>query len=223
MSLREKYGYCLIPKGTILLRNGNDYSLKECIFFGLNCLVVNCQEKDPKPQVWQTIDDIVLLFMVSHVSRQARAISSIVEIYQMRFPEETGITDLDIKQIDFERRGKLIQMLKEEQIIGWLSSFEDNQQLEICLFPDNEAFQRLIKPIKSKEASEFVYYNALNTINLFPGEQFYARSKSACGDFSYEKYVQWFDGMINELINLYRLDKETAWRQELDLRMKLKV
>ena len=59
--------------------------------------------------------------MVSHVDGQARAISSILEIYLMSFPEETGIDDLDIKQRNFEKRERFIQLLKEEQIIGWLS------------------------------------------------------------------------------------------------------
>ncbi|MEO9871184.1 hypothetical protein [Ekhidna sp.] len=223
MSPVTKYGHAIVPKGTFLVRLGNGFDYRDCIFFSLNTIAIHSQGNNPTPQVWKVVSDIDLVFMVSYIDRRARAISSIVEIYQNSYPLETEIDDLDIKQRDFRKREKLVQTLQENQIIGWLSSFENNQHLEICLFPDHNDLKSMVKPMESRSVSEFDNYNALNYIEVFPSKQFFLKSKEICGDNTFDSYSTWYDGLIREQIELYGLDKETAYKKELNLRMKLKI
>lgn len=215
MSLIEKYGYCIVPKGTILLRSGESEKFIDCMFFGLDDLVGGNSRRG-ETQVWKVLYDLTLLFMVSHVTRQAWVISSIVEIYQSEYPEEVNIDDLDIKQRDFAKRRKLINLLKKEGIIGWLSSFEDKLNLEICLFPDKSNFSGSIHPLKSVAISEYEFYNALNDMQIHPSKQFYERSALHVNDFndyhsSFE--LKWAD----------QDSKQRDFWKSCNLRIKLRV
>lgn len=217
MRLIDKYGYCVIPKGTILLRSGKNEGFIDCMYFGLDDLVGGNSRRG-EIQVWQVLYDLTLLFMVSHVTRRAWVISSIVEIYQSEYPEERNINDLDIKQRDLTKRKKLIDLLKKEEIIGWLSSLEDNPALEICLFPDEKRFSNLISPLRAVDPSDFEFHNALNDLRIYPSVQFYERSKKHCD--SYKEYEK------RHWLNHHEYghdDPDQVRRKYLDLRTKLKI
>ncbi|MFY0599292.1 MAG: hypothetical protein JXR03_06440 [Cyclobacteriaceae bacterium] len=200
MNFIEKYGYCVVPKGTILLRSGESFEYNNCMFFGLDSLVGGCFARD-KMQAWEVIEDFELLFMVKHVARPSRVISSIVEIYRSKYPDEKSVDDLDIKQRDLRKRECLFKILRRQSVIGWLSSLEDNPALEICLFSAKSYFEKVIRPLGYTNDEEYESHNALNQIEIYPSRQFYENSKSICGSFEkYEKY--WLENYGGDELNL---------------------
>ena len=215
MQLIEKYGYCVIPKGTILLRSGETTEFSDCMFFGLDDMVGGCFGRENR-QVWEVLQDLKILFMVSHVTQRSWVISSIVEIYQSVYLEEKELDDLDIKQRDLTKREKLIEILKGQEIIGWLSSLENNPALEICLFPDKSKFSSMMRPLRSFSIKEYEFYSALGDLLIHPSKQFYDRSAIHINNFS--DYNKSFESIWAD-----EDPKQREFWKSCNLRMKLKV
>lgn len=218
MKLFKRYGYCVIPEGTILIRSGLDYEYPGCMFFGLDALV-GCysRQNNEAPQVWRTKKNFEVLFMVDHVTSVPCVISSIVDIYTMYYPVE-DVDGLDIKQRDLTKRNKLFDILKKDGISGWLSSLENMYPLEICLFPNREVFELLIGPVQEFDMSDYDYHNALNDISIYPSEEFYRKSSAYCEDFNgYKKRfsLRWENEKPEDLL----LSK----KRHLNLRLKLGI
>lgn len=217
VNLIDKYGYCVVPKGTILIRSGESHEFNDCIFFGLDLLVGGYQDR-AKVQIWETLKDFRLLFMVTHVTSSSWVISAITEIYKSQYPEEKGLDDLDIKQRDFNKRKKLIDILMRQGIIGWLSSLEDNPALEVCLFPTMEHFKTLIYPLADFDVSDYRFHNSLNDLKIYPSDLFYERSKPHLN--SHMEYARWFKLECEE-VDPNEVD--SIYRRDIDLRMKLEM
>lgn len=180
MDLITKYGYASIPVKTSLFRQGIVHGNPNLLFFSLHPYHTYCSNHDDWTpiQVWETTTEIKLLFMIKHLNARASAISAIEDIYYYYFDSPANLNDLDIKGRDKDARKRLINKLKENDIFGWLNSFENKYTLEICLFP-NKPFYNFVELISEKEENkeEYSIYNALHKINICPSQEFFSESK----------------------------------------------
>jgi hypothetical protein len=107
--LKETFGYCIIPKGTLLYRGHGDTAPNNCMFFALKFWVAGAF--NDSVQIWKTKSDIEVLFLVEYVNTRSWTISAIPRLYKSLFPEEkdNDLSDLDIKHFDIEKRNNLIK------------------------------------------------------------------------------------------------------------------
>ncbi len=77
--LRAIYGYCIIPKNTLLYRVHFDTSINDCMFFTTKKWVAGVFNENI--QIWKTATDIELLFLVEHVNQSSWTISALVEAW----------------------------------------------------------------------------------------------------------------------------------------------
>lgn len=162
--------------------------------------------------------------MVLEYNRDSRTKSAIVDIYKEYYPSENGMNDLDIKHFDHTKRNKFIDKLKDEKIIGWLSSLDDKVDLEVCLFPCKKELGRLIELFKviSNNDTDFDYLNALEKIEIYPSDQFFKRTRKKLQYSSFDDYEKKINNSIQDEIK-QGLTKEQAKHSLLNLRTKLKV
>lgn len=200
MDLYNAYGYCLIPKGVYLYRCADNTEIRECMFFGLDPLVAGCFQdlNDPSIHIWQTIEPIKILFMVSYIDSQARAESAIVEIYESYFPGREKVNDMEIKSYNRTLRDALISKLIDDGIGGWLSSLENAQQLEICLFADRIRQEKRIKFVSSQSDNAPHPITSLKKIKIYPSDRFYKLSEEPLKFQLYPKYKQRIRSILKE-------------------------
>jgi hypothetical protein len=201
MTLLDKYGYCIVPKNTFLFHKGYIKKDAESVFFGITPLVAHINPgRDKKIQIWKTKSEIQLLFMIMYVYHYSWTKSAIIEIYQDFFPNDTLCDDIEIKYHDKERRNKLVDKLKEQNVIGWFSSYDDKYELEICLFRD-ENFFNIIEPFKETTINKLYsigFNNPLKNILLYPNEKFYNNSVEKLENFPFKNYKRHVNECINE-------------------------
>jgi hypothetical protein len=225
MTLYDNYGHCVIPAGTKLYKGGEPNDYDGCIFFALQKYVATVFPKNSgKIQIWSVKQDIKLLFMVQQLNHSSWSKSSIVNIYKEYYPYEKGLNDLDIKHQDLKKRDKFIDKLKAENIFGWLSSIEDKVELEVCLFHDSQELDQLIQLEKviDKANYEFDYINALDSIDIYPSEQFYSQTNDKLNDNQFIDYAKMVAAWT-ELEIKQGLTEEQARHYHLNLRTKLKI
>jgi hypothetical protein len=132
--LIEKYGFCIIPSGTLFFRGYASVELLDYMFFSTNKYVANvfCE----KVQVWRTISEIKLIFLIDKLDRNSWVQSALPAV--MRHIQPPGDSrewrDLDIKHNPEVMREVVIYLSVEHGISGWLTSLEDKVELEVCLF-----------------------------------------------------------------------------------------
>ncbi len=226
MSLLNKYGECIIPKGTQLYRGGITTTFDNEMFFGLKKYVAGVFDTN-QIQIWRTKQNIKVLFMVLELDYLSKAKSAIVDIYTEYFQcsQHNEIDDLSIKTCQ-QKREKFINYLKSENIIGWLSSLENKVELEICLFPDKQDFQQIIEleQIISRDNEQHNYLNALSQIEVYPSEQFFTRTKNKLkNNSSFQEYSKLMDEWIKIESEENQLEKELVRMKLFNLRMKLKI
>ena len=162
--------------------------------------------------------------MVQELNYSSWSKSSITDIYKEYYPSENGLNDLDIKHRDHHKRDKLIDKLKNENIMGWLSSLEGKVDLEICLFPDKRVFDQLmeLETVIDKGNDKFDYLNALDGIDLNPSEQFFTQTKDNLKGSPFADYATmvaaWSEDEIKQ-----GLTPEEARHYHLNLRTKFKI
>lgn len=193
--LFRKYGYCIIPKNTLLYRGFDNAEITECMYFALKFWVAGapfCNPRDSKHiQIWKVKRDIKVIFLVENVNDRAWSKSAIPKIYNDLFPEEfhLNLNDLDIKQKNFKRRDKFTSLLLNMyNITGWLSSIEGNIELEVCLFGKSQLFEyiKLFRLVDEDEEGRY-YKNSLKQIKIVPTDRFMKRVKKLLSDY-YIKY-----------------------------------
>mgnify|MGYP006109312005 FL=1 len=225
MTLYDKYGHCIIPKGTKLFKGGNPDNHDDCIFLGLQKYVATAfKNNSNKVQIWTVKQDIKLLFMVEELNHSSWTKSAIVNIYNEHFPSENRLNDLDIKHRDLNKRDKFINKLKKQNIIGWLSSLEGRVDLEICLFPDNQEFDKVIalETVIDHDNKEFDYINALDRIDIYPSKQFFTQTAAQLNERPFATYAKmaaaWKEDEMKK-----GLTDEQARQYHLNLRTKLTI
>ena len=220
--LYKEYGYCNVPVGTILYREGASTVFRECMFFALRIRVASAFGKRfDKIQVWSVKQQFKILFMVLELDRRSWTKSAIVEIFNKYHPIDAHIDDLEIKHRDHQKRDKLISRLKENGVIGWLSSLENKIELELCLFPDKDAFSTTVElfDIIDDGDNQYKYLNALDKIDVVPSLKFFKRTKQNLKGRPFPEYAKW----LAEDPETRGLTKEQARNHHLNLRTKLKI
>jgi hypothetical protein len=220
----EKYGHCIIPKNTCLFHKGYIHKNADSVFFGLNPITAKANPGPEKDiQIWKVKKDIQLLFMVTYVAHFSWTKSAIVEIYQSFFPKEKFCDDIEIKYKDRSKRKKLIDKLKEQGIIGWFSSYDDRQELEICIF-NCENFYQFIEISEEIEMDTLYakgFINPLKKMLLYPNENFFKLSRDKLFHFPFIKYKKHVSDCIEEELKL--ASKKYCQNSNFDLRMKFKI
>lgn len=192
--LINKYGYCTIPKGTVLFRSG-DYKIENGVYFALQHFISNSLNPLKDKETWITKKDIEILFMVNGINEDSKVQSSISEIYKQYFQEE--LDDLSIK-LDIEKCNQLIKRLKEDKLIGWFSSFENGStEFEICIFISEVDF---IETFEQKSIRDIENINSLKNLKLYPSDLFFEKSKEIIKNNSFEKYEKAKKYWINQRI-----------------------
>src|ERR1700752_1311902 len=168
------YGYCEIPKGTLLYRGHRSDEIYDEMFFGTKLNPIKCFGEG-KVQVWKVKRKITVLFLVKHVNLHSHGISSIPDIYYDIYPNEVNksLTDLCIKQ-DIRRRRPFARHLFESyNINGWFSSIENRTENEVCLF-NIENINKLVERTNIIDIEGKEELDSLRKIKLFPPDSFYS-------------------------------------------------
>jgi hypothetical protein len=230
-SLIEKYGYCVIPKGTVLYRSYCDVEYRDCMFFALNFRYGSMWSEVGKVQIWQTLTDIRVLFLVDVLHASGRASSSIPELFYEIVPEEPvkTLTDVEIKKYDPQnnRRSVFVGRLISQNVNGWLTSLEENHVLEICLL-NKSVISKQIELIEIVDNKDDSYYkNSLVGIHILPPQRFFDKSIHTISEQSfsikpYKSYRLCVASCIKEDINK-GCKRAEAWHTYYNLRLKLEL
>jgi len=230
--LKAIYGYCIIPKNTLLFRGNKDTSFDDCMFFATKRFVAKAF--DNKIQVWKTKTDINVLFLVEYLTAMSWAISYLPHLYCGIFPNEiiTNLNDLDIKHWDINRRNEFVSKLFEDfKISGWLTSLEGKIELEVCLFNKNSNSKQLSFVEITDMKNEKYFKDSLVRIKLFPTSEFYNKTQTTLNNHSslisqgrnhYNQYKNARNAHIREKA---KNDNEKIGLKHFyyDLRIKLKI
>lgn len=225
MSLYEKYGYCIVPKDCCIFHKGHIHKKADSVFFGLTPITAHVNPgRTKKIQIWKFNTDVKLLFMIKNVAHLSWTISSIVEIYQNYFPDEEPCNDIDIKYNDRVKRKRLIEKLRDQNIIGWFSSYDDSHELEISLFKDETlpSFIELDREVEMTELYTIGFENSLRKMKLFPNKNFNKFSDSELKNFPFQRYKKHVYDCIDEGLKS-GLSKKYSYNANYTLRMKLKI
>ena len=231
-NLRDIFGYCIIPKNTILFRGHADASINDCMFFTTKKWVAGVFNENI--QIWKTANDIELLFLVEHVNQNSWTTSALPHLYNNLFPTERNLNfnDLDIKHWDKNRRDQLVRKLYDEyNISGWLSSLENKVEMEVCLFDKQANASQLILIDTINKKDKTYFKDSLDSIRILPSKLFYEATNKKLSEREpmltdegdhYKKY----SGMMKNWIKVEvqnGMEKVEAQHYHFNLRTKLKI
>lgn len=138
MSVLKNYRTCVLPKGIKLFRKAVTTDFYETMFFAFSPFeTFNAIHSTEFIQLWETTNDIEVLYMVKNVENNKKfKKSAIVEIYNYYFPEDEKKSNeyLILKKEDTFERRKLISKLRENNIFGWVTSVDNRISLEFFTF-----------------------------------------------------------------------------------------
>ncbi len=178
INLYEEYGYVTVPKGTLLFREGKlEYEYGG--FFALCEHWAMSFEIDedyyaPKKQniakkIYEVNEDLKLLFLISRIDQSGFPITAIDLLYQVLTKEDKLRDDLDIKWRKIELRKIFNAALLKEKALGWLSTIENHEPLEIFILPN------AMDKIQLREdlvIENYKHYNALSAMEIYPSPKF---------------------------------------------------
>jgi hypothetical protein len=215
--LINKYGYCIIPEGTVLFRSG-DFNIENGVYFTLQHWIFNSLNPLKYKEVWVTKKDIEILFMVKNINEYSYPQSSISEIYKQYFQEE--LDDLSIK-LDIEKRNQLIKRLQEDKLKGWFSTYENEfgSSFEICIFINEEDFN---ETFEQQSIIDIENINSLKNLKLYPSDLFFEKSKKIIKNNSFEKYEKAKKYFINQRI-MKGFSQKNSEDYYFDLRIAFKI
>lgn len=230
--LFAQFGYCTIPKNTLLFRGHKNADFNDCMFFSTKKWVAGCF--NDSIQVYKSIKDIQVLFLIDEINSNTWSSSALPKLYNKLFPHEKrfGFNDLDIKHSNINRRNKLIQKLFEEhEISGWFTSLEKKVELEICLF-DKQANTNQLKLIDIVDSNSNNYLkDSLDRIKILPSEIFYKNTSQKLLNSSnilledkdhYKSYQKKMNSWIKQEVQ-NGMGMLEAKHYLFDLRTKLKI
>lgn len=230
--LKDIYGYCIIPKNTLLFRGNSDTSINDCMFFATKKWVAGAF--DENVQIWKTTADIEILFLVEYVTYNSWTISALPHLYNNIFPNDCNpnFDDLDIKYWDKNRRDKLVRKLYDEyKISGWLNSLENKVEMEVCLFDKDANAGHLILVDTTNRKDKIYFKDSLDRIRIFPPQKFYEQTNKKLSEREpiltnekdqYRKYKKMRNALIREEVQ-NGMNKAEAKHYHLNLRTKLKI
>jgi len=231
-NLKDTYGYCIIPKNTLLFRGHSDASMNDCMFFTTKKWVAGVFNQDI--QIWKTTTDIEVLFLVDHVNQNSWTFSALPHLYNNIFPTERNLNfdDLDIKHWDKNRRDQLVRKLYDaNNISGWLSSLENKVEMEVCLF-DKDANASQLMLVDTINKNDKTYFkDSLDSIRIFPSKLFYEATNKKLSEQEpilteesdhYKRYHEMMENWITQEVQ-NGMDKTEAKHYHFNLRTKLKL
>lgn len=219
-NFKTQFGYCIIPKNTLLYRAPVETETEDCQFFALRFGVASIF--GDIIHVWKVIDEIEVLFLIDSI--YPRIISAIPELYKIINPDEGNVADLDVKCTD--RIVGFAKDLSLNGVSGFFSNVEGDD-LEICLFGTDNILKHLQQIDIGKRGERKYFKNSLTKLKIFPSDRFYQKTTEAFADRlidsskSRKKHVQAFKSWIKEA----ETDEEAMRLREYyyDLRLKLKI
>ena len=230
--LRDIYGYCILPKNTLLFRGHSDTSMNDCMFFATKKWVAGVFNQNV--QIWITTTDIELLFLVEHVKHNSWTISSLPHLYANIFPTESNhnFDDLDIKHWDKNRRDKLVRKLYDAyNISGWLSSLENKVEMEICLFDEHANTSQLIFVDTINKNDRRYFRDSLDSMSILPSKHFYEETNKNFSEqgpilTDVSDHCKRYDRMMKNWIKedvQNGMERVEAQHYHFNLRVKLKI
>lgn len=225
--LTDIYGYCIIPKNTLLFRGHADASYNDHMFFATKSL--DTTGFNDLLQVWETKKEIKVLFLIDCLNHNSHATSALPRLFNDVFPRESNSNFDDIEN---KRHNKLVRKLYEQyEISGWLSSLENGTALEICLF-DKKANSDQLQLLQTVSVNNKEYFkNSLDKIKVFPPITFYDKTTQELNGNSrfptrqidhYKIYKEMIDDRIKGDIDNGK-DRIKSEHDYFSLRTKLKV
>ena len=230
--LKDIYGYCNIPKNTLLFQGNSDTSINDCMFFATKKWVAGAFHENV--QIWKTTTDIEVLFLVEYVTYNSWTISTLPHLYNNIFPTDCNpiFDDLDIKHRDKNRRDKLVRKLYDEyKISGWLSTLENKVEMEVCLFDKHAIARQLILVDTTNRKDKIYFKDSLDRIRIFPPQIFYEQTNKKLSEQEpiltdekdhYKRYKKMLNAWIREEVQ-NGMDKAEAKHYHLNSRTKLKI
>lgn len=180
MNLLEEYGYCIIPKGTVLYRQGALCHKYGCFFALHPHWAINVSgENKARVRAWTVEYPITVLFAISHLNQYGFGQCALSDIYRKHFNATDSLSSLDVKHANKEAKGKLQSLLQVQNIDGWLSTIEDKPPLEIFLMPG--AVKRL-KEESQQNSEDSGARNALREIEVFPATGFIEKAYNSVAE-----------------------------------------
>jgi hypothetical protein len=229
---RDVYGYCIIPKNTLLFRGNSDTSMKDCMFFATKKWVAGAFNQHV--QIWKTTTDIDVLFLVEYVKYNSWTISALPHLYKNIFPTDCNPNpdDLDMKRLDKNRRDELVRKLYDEyKISGWLSSLENRVEMEVCLFDKHANTSQLTLVDTVNKNDKRYVKDSLDRIKIYPSKHFYELTKKKLSEREpllpderdhYKRYKKMMYASIKEEVQ-NGMDKAEAKHYHFNLRTKLEI
>lgn len=174
--LFQQYGYCEIPKGTILYRMGEIFEERGATFALHPNWAMNFTEGSNRLIFdYEVMEKIKVLFLVTNLRRNGLPKSAIEELYEAKIGAVNFLDDLDIKNRDVEASSKFKKMISSLNVIGWLTTMEGNQPLEVFLL--KEGLKSIKKIGNLIERDDYPKYeNSLRNINVQPSQLFITKS-----------------------------------------------
>lgn len=122
--------------------------------------------KGTQIQIWETISEFESFFMVKGKYPGGNPISSIVDTYNIYFPESKKEKNdyLALKQGDTTERRQLIIALLNEKITNWTTSVENRSDMELFLFHSKMQSEMLVKHIDTVDKKQESIY-AINSFD----------------------------------------------------------
>jgi hypothetical protein len=220
MDLKKQFGYCVIPKNTLLYRAPLKTETEDCQFFALTFGVASYFGNII--HVWKVTNEIEVLFLIDSI--YPRIISAIPELYKIINPSEINVNDLDVKCTD-----RIIGFAKElslNGVPGFFSNVEENDP-EICLFGANNILSHLQQIDIGNRGDKKYFKSSLRKLKIFPSDRFYQKTKEVFADQlidsseSRKEHAEAVESWIEEA----ETDEEAMRVIEFyyDLRLKLKI
>lgn len=175
--LFQQYGYCEIPKGTILYRMGEIYEERGATFALHPRCTMNFTHGSNRLIYDYIVEDrMLVLFLVSHLNKRGFPVSAIKDLHNSIIEPRSDFTDIDIKFDNFEASSKFKEMISNQNILGWLTTIEGNPRLEIFILPSGlRTIRKLGRQIDRYSEQEYV--NSLRSINVQPSQLFMSKSE----------------------------------------------
>jgi hypothetical protein len=167
---KTQFGYCIVPKNTLLYRAPVETETEDCQFFALRFGVASIFGNIV--HVWKVTNEIEVLFLIDSI--YPRIMSAIPELYKIINPTENNVSDLDVKCTD-----RMIGFAKDlllKGTPGFLSNVEKDD-LEICLFGEANISGHLTQIDTGKRGDTKYFKNSLRKLRVFPSDQFYQKNK----------------------------------------------
>lgn len=204
MTLLEKYGHCIIRKGTKLYRKGPwDEELGVYFTFHPSTAFSDSPLCNGLTQEWEVICDVELIFLVSYIDSRQFPLSSMGKLYSELTQDTYCGDDLEIKYRDRQKRSNFVQKLRNNKLKGWFCSMEDTPPVEAFLLTIDLCVrctrEFLYKPESMKTRS------TLKKVEFYPSKHFwYLSTKSlenslTLSGSSYRRKTAGNHGLFEEL------------------------